>query len=102
MTKEIILEEGHLSFVFVGIEAYDFLDKVVYIFESNFKFTDKKNISGWHSTVLQYSFEDIILSIGDTYETLCITLISVSNESSVEKIRKLVKFIDEILNNESP
>jgi hypothetical protein len=101
MTKEIILEEGNLSFVFVGIEPYDYLNQVINIFESNFKFTDKKNISGWHSTVIRYSYDDIILTIGDTYDTLSITLVSLFDKSSADKIRELVKYIDDILNNET-
>jgi hypothetical protein len=98
MTKEIILEDGNLAFIFVGIEPYDYLHKAINIFESNFKFIEKKHISGWHSTIFQYSIEDLVITIGDAYDTLSLTLISPYDDNAIEKVRAWVNHIDESLN----
>ena len=94
MLKEIILEDGTHSFIFAGIEPYDYLNKIIDIFESNFKFTSKKHISGWHSTVIEYLIQDITITIGDAYDVLSITIISPISHSSVIKVREWAIDID--------
>lgn len=101
MIKEIILENGTHSFIFVGIEPYDYLDKVLNIFESNFEFVSKKHISGWHSTELEYLLQDLKITIGNLHDVLSITLIDPTSESSLGKIRILVRTIDEFLTQDT-
>jgi len=97
MIKEIILEEGTHDFIFVGIEPYNYLDRVLNIFESNFSFTSKKHISGWHSTIIEYIVQDITITIGDAYDVLSITLINPITDNSIEKVKSWVQNIDESL-----
>jgi hypothetical protein len=100
MIKEIKLKEGTHSFIFVGIEPYDYLDRVIKIFESNFEFANKNQVSGWHSTALEYTLQDFIIIIGDEYDVLSITLVKPITEVSLEKVRELVQTIDNLLSEE--
>lgn len=97
MIKELKLKEGTYSFVFVGIEPYDYLDRVIKIFESNFEFVNKNQVSGWHSTVLEYTFQDLTITIGDAYDVLSVTLAKPITDVSIEKVRGLVQTIDGLL-----
>jgi hypothetical protein len=101
MIKEIKLEEGSHSFIFVGIEPSDYLERVIKIFENNFEFSNKKHVSGWHSTVLEYIYQDLTITIGDLYDVLSITLITPITKSSIEKVNELVQTIDDFLSDET-
>ena len=101
MTKEIYLIDGSPSFIFIGINPFEYLDKVLLFFENNFAFSSKKYISGWHSTVYEYKLEELTFHIGNESDVLSITLITPITKSSIEKVSELVLTIDDFLSAET-
>jgi len=95
MFKEFINSKGDCVFCFVGIDPYNYILDVFQFFESKFNPTSKISKSGWHSTIMEYQLSDVIITISDLNDVLCITLQSPINEARINLVRKWVEIIDE-------
>lgn len=94
MYKEFTDSNGFHVFCFVEIEPYDYTLKIINFFETKFTPKFKESKSGWHSTVVEFHLDNVVLTIGDLYDVLCVTLQSPLSEDAIKQVREWVELID--------